>query len=274
MKIPGYIFVFVTIICFKSFSQNYYEQGFKQYYEGHDDKISVELFTKAIDSKQEVSKSYMMRGAAKIALADYASAILDLEYSAKLDSTNYKTYFYLGRVYFVQAFYNISINYFDKAIAKYPMDADVFDDRAIAKAKCGNYKDALEDANIAVNINPQKGDYFVNRGYIKYELKMYNESINDFNIALSLGDFPRAYTNRGNSYAALKMYEKALSDLNIALKKMPDAIDIPYFRGLVLKEQGKTQEACIEFTKSSEKGFPPAIIAQKECQGIYNNEKN
>lgn len=257
-------FVFVVLAKTSASAQNYYEQAYNQYFNGNDDKISVELFTKAIENNQDLAKSYMYRGAAKTYLSDYIGAAMDIKQSIRLDSNDYKVYYYYGKLYFAQGFFETALRQYNIAISKNSKDADVFDFRAIAKMRIGDFRGAMEDEELAIGINPLKADFFNNRGYAKLELKEYQSAIDDFDLALKKGNTPRSYANKGNALAALGKYKEAIEVYTIALEKMPKAKDVNYFRGLSYQKIGEKTQACKDFAKSAEMGFEPASAALKE----------
>ncbi len=247
-----------------TYAQNYYELGYKQYYEGNDDKKSIELFTKAIQNGQEPAKSYMLRAAAKISLNDLGSVVQDLESSLKLDSNNYKTYYYYGRFYFIQGFYKNSLKYYDKAIAREKKSANSYDERAIARGEVGDFKGAISDETKAISIDPSQSSFYVNRGHAKLKLKLFNESIEDFDKAIQLANDPQGYANRGVANLELKQFDKAISDLTVGIAKLPDAKDLPYHRAMAYSALGKNNEACEDLSKSMKLGYAPAKNKHKE----------
>lgn len=265
LRIIFTFFLFFNFII--GFGQNYFQEGCKQYYEFDDYNKAIELFTKAIENNQELANSYLLRGASKIVSGQYAGATADLEASIAIDSNNYKAYYYYGRFYFTQGFFQTSIKYYDKAIMKNPKAAaNAYDDRAIAKAEKGDYNSALIDEATAISLEPKRSNYWCNRGIIKLKLKLYKESISDFDEAIKLDNDPQAYSNRGVAYSELKLYSKAIDDFTISIEKLPYAKDLPYLRGLSYIAIGKKDLACIDFEKSQKMGHSIAQQAlNKYC---------
>ncbi len=240
-------------------SQNYYEEGMKQYFNGNDDNKSIELFTKAIENSQEVSKALMMRGAAKIQLKKYSDALLDLNSSMRIDSNYYKTYFYYGRLYFIQGFYQSALKYYSLALAKNPKDSDSYNERAASKGKLGDFKGAIQDEDSAIYYNPKDAEYYCNRGYAKFELNKPDEAINDYNTSIHLQPTASAYCNRGIAFAAKQNHSNAIQDYTKAIEMNPDKLDFYYYRGLSYKKTNEKNAACADFVKSAKMGFPPAV---------------
>ena len=62
-----------------------------------------------------------------------------------------------------------------------------------------------------------------NRGFAKYVLGQYEEAINDYDKAIELRpDYAPVYKNRGNAKAELGRYEEAITDFDKAIKLEPD----------------------------------------------------
>src|SRR6478609_5836576 len=179
MKLLIKIFL-LLIYTNQGISQEYYESGNQEYFKGNFE-AAISLYSKAIERNENLSKAYMMRGAANTMLGLYPTAMGDLKTSMEVDSNNYKAYFYYGRVYGIQGFNSSAIKYFNIAISKNGTDADIFDDRAIAKAKTGDYGGAIIDENTAIKLNPSNPVYYICRGWAKHQMGQNIEAIADFN---------------------------------------------------------------------------------------------
>ena len=90
----------ILLVIFSSsvFSQSNYELGLKKYNEEANEQ-AIEFFNKSIVTEENLTETYMMRGAAFIQLGLYDKAIADLEKSITLGSTNHMTFTYMGRAY-------------------------------------------------------------------------------------------------------------------------------------------------------------------------------
>jgi tetratricopeptide (TPR) repeat protein len=248
-----------------SLAQNFYDQGYNEYKTGNDNR-AIELLTKAIENNQNTAQAYMYRGVSKTYLRKYSEATLDFQASIKHDSTNYKIYYYYGRMYSDQGFFKTAIKYYDKSIFKNSSDADVFDDRAMAKCKNDDYEGALKDANMAIKLNPDKSDYYITRGMVKVALKNYKDAINDFDQTIKLKGDPQAYVNKAAALSELGLYEEAIKYYTIGLKELPKSIEIYYFRGLSYKAIGKHDLACEDFSKGASMDHKFAKIEyEKTC---------
>lgn len=246
------------------FSQNFYKEGVNEYLNGSEKK-AIDLLTKAIENNQEVANSYMYRGGAKIYINDFYSSIQDLQTSLKLDSNNYKTYFYIGRNYFYQGFYETAIKYYDKAIYINNKDANVYDERAVAKGMNGDFEGAIKDENFAISLDPTISDYYTNRGFAESALRKYNGAIKDFDKAIKIDGNPQAFSNRGIAKAKLGLHKEAIDDFTKAIELIPTAKDLPYLRGQSYKALGELKKACADIIKSADMGYEQAVLEKKNC---------
>lgn len=255
-----FIVIFFPNFCF---SQNYYEDASKEYFYGDLSK-SISLFTKSIENKQEIAKSYMYRGAAKSFLKMFDDALSDLNFSKQLDSTNVKLDYYYGKLYLFKGNYSLAIQYYSNAIFKSPNDAFSYDERAAAKVLIGDFKGAIADENIAISIDSTKEYFYTDRGFAKLKLKMYDVAINDFNTSLKIEPNQKAFANRGLAYSLLSQYQKAIEDYTKSLTLNPNDAEVYYYRGISYKAIGKKVEACDDFKKSKGLGYAKANDILKE----------
>jgi TonB family protein len=86
-----------------------------------------------------------------------------------------------------------------------------------------DFKDALEDVNVAIQIDPQNPTSFVNRCVINaYGLKQYDDAIIDCGTAIRLSDkSSMAYNHRGYAYEMNKSKDLAVADYTKALQLDP-----------------------------------------------------
>ena len=77
----------------------------------------------------------------------------------------------------------------------------VYNNRGIAYYDLGNYKQAIEDYNRAIEIKPDYADAYYNRGIAYNGLGNYRQAIEDYNRAIEIKPgYAKAYINRGNAY--------------------------------------------------------------------------
>lgn len=207
-----------------------------------------------------------MRGAANSMLGNFSKAVDDLNNAINIDSTNYKPYFYFGRVYLIQGFYLSAIKYFNKSISLKNNDPDLYDDRALAKAKNGDCKGAIEDENIAIKLNANNPNYFKCRGWAYQQCEQYHKAIEDYNKSISIKSDFQTFYDRGATYEALGENENALKDFNYVITNVKNCGgEVYYHRSKVKTLLGNNNEACDDMKKSLELGF---VLAKKEIDAI------
>jgi tetratricopeptide (TPR) repeat protein len=246
-----------------SFSQNYFEEGDKEYDLGNFSK-AIELFTKAILNDQEIGKSLMLRGGAKIFLDQYNDALTDLEFSKQIDSTNPYLYFYFGKYYRLTGKYDLAISNYSRTIASDPKHADSWFERSGAKQAKNDLEGALADANTSISIDSTYEGYYSNRGYIKFLLKRYADAINDLTSSLKIKPTQSAYGCRGVAWSLINEHQKAIEDFTKSLGINPQDGEIFYYRGLSYKTLSKKAEACADLKKSNELGYSLSAAVLKE----------
>ena len=82
--------------------------------------------------------------------------------------------------------------------------------------KIKNYKSAISDFNLAINLGYKKGDIFVRRGVVKSRIKDYINAIKDFIKALNSKDLENedmaiAYLEQAWAYIRIGEYKKGLT---------------------------------------------------------------
>ena len=64
--------------------------------------------------------------------------------------------------------------------------AEDYHNQALSNCKLGNYNEAINDFNKAIDLNPNNANTFYLRGHTATLLRNYNEAIDDFNKAIEL----------------------------------------------------------------------------------------
>ena len=150
------------------------------------------------------------------------------------DPSENETIFLVESIYYDQGIdfansgdYQNAIDSFDKAIEVKPDFAEVFYNRGVAYIKLGKYTKAIDDFTQVILLNSDRSGFltmaFYNRGNVYNLLEEYDKGINDYNKVIEMNpDFVEAYYYRGNAYIKLQQYEKALVDYNSAIAKNPN----------------------------------------------------
>ncbi len=116
--------------------------------------------------------------------------------------------------------YDKALQDFDYLIAKYPEEPIYYCHRANTSRYAGNYQQAIENLNRAIELNPKEYWNFYMRGWIYVEmLKETNKALKDLDKSIDLNsDYAYTYLMRGRLLLEkLHKKEKAIEDFNTIL---------------------------------------------------------
>ncbi len=143
-----------------------------------------------------------------------------------------------------------SFSLWNYAIDHIPSDV-AFNNRGVEFNKTGEYKQAIEDFNKALELNPAHKEAYNNLGVALANLGRNKEAIVAYNNALKIQPtYLNALYNRGNAYAKLNEADIALKDYDLVLKLEPKYLSVYNNRGLVLKSLGRLKDALNDFDKA------------------------
>ena len=147
-------------------------------------------------------------------------------------STPAETYFLRGWVKDELGDYKGAIADYDVAIQLNPNDADAYLNRGVAKNKLGQYFAAITDFDTAIRLKPDYADAYYNRGVAKDKLGQHTAATADYDAALQIKpDLAQDYLSRGNVKHQLGLYQSAITDFDNAIRLKPNYVDAYYSRG-------------------------------------------
>jgi tetratricopeptide (TPR) repeat protein len=225
------IFVFLSILVSNiSLCQNFFEVGLKEF-NNTEYKQAKDDFDKAIENKQNLSKSYMYRAGTNIFFKDLKSAKEDLDTSFNLDSLNESIFFWYAKYYFAIKDYKMALINYNKAISINDKFALAYCERGVTNCTQGDCNEGLSDMNKAIRLDPNDGKLYSKRGYTKIMLKQYEEAIDDIDISLKMNPNQKDYANKGLAYFNLKMYALAILNFTKSLNFNPNDPEVLFYRG-------------------------------------------
>ena len=105
-------------------------------------------------------------------------------------------------------------------------EAAIHNNRGIAYAEKGNYDRAIEDFNMAIELNPNYAYAYNNRGLAYRGKGDFDRAIENFNTAIDLTpNYAVAYNNRGVTYGDKGDFNRAIEDYTKAIEIKPDYIE-------------------------------------------------
>jgi clan AA aspartic protease (TIGR02281 family) len=125
----------------------------------------------------------------------------------------------------------------------------------LAKAQSNDFKGAIIDFNMAIELNPKLAEAFFNRGSAKFRLQDNKGAIDDFTKAIIINpNFEQFYYNRGVVKIQTKDYQGALTDFNKVILMKPNFTDAYLNRGLMKIVLGTKESGCADLNKAKELG--------------------
>jgi tetratricopeptide (TPR) repeat protein len=142
--------------------------------------------------------------------------------------------------------------------------ATILTDRAVAYARLGQTKLAIDDFNRAAQLFPEYAAIYNNRGNLLLALGYPEEAIKDFNRAITLAPgYAAALSNRAGAYAKVGHNDQAIRDYTAAVRLMPQSAAPLAGRGRVHLAAGRPHAAIRDFTR--------AVTADPRFAAAYRN---
>ncbi|MFI6393824.1 tetratricopeptide repeat protein [Nonomuraea sp. NPDC050540] len=121
--------------------------------------------------------------------------------------------------------------------------------RAQLLAGAGRTREALQDYDAAIALDPAFPDYYVDRGNLRFRLGRYAEALADYEAAIEAGPpLPEAYYNRAELRLAEGDEEGALADLGHVIVLDPGYLDAYINRAGLLAAAERDEEARTDVT--------------------------
>jgi len=194
---------------------------------------------------------FSFRGRKALSEGHYAEAIEHFNILARLDTTDYWTFFYrgvakynLGDVRGAQKDFNISVHL-------NPVFTSGYHYRGITKSRFGDYDSALEDFEHAISLRPGHVGLYFSRGVTYLLSQQFDKAVNDFDhyIRKEPKD-PSAYLNRGACRIFMGDTTKAFMDYDKAIKIDRFEPEGYIRRGNLFMKKGDTDEALKDFNRA------------------------
>lgn len=131
--------------------------------------------------------------------------------------------------------------------------------------RIGNYEAAIKQFTAALTADDVPADavpeLYYRRGVAYKGVGSLKLAIGDFTKAIWTGSFssalmPRAHLSRGRTYELMGERDLALNDFTQAVQIRPDFAEARYFRALMLRDMGRTDEAIEDLHLASEGAHP------------------
>ena len=197
----------------------------------------------------------------------WKNSIILFNHTLKVTDYNWLIYNHRGAAYVALGNYNQAIEDYDRAIEIRPGYVDAYNNRGSAYKGLGNYRRAIEDYDRAIEIRPGYVDAYNNRGNAYIALGNYKQAIEDYGRAIEIKPDADAYYNRGHAYADLGNHRQAIEDYGRAIKIKPGYADAYINRGNAYNSLGNYKQAIEDYDKAIE-------IKPRYADAYYNRGVN
>lgn len=158
-----------------------------------------------------------------------------------------------GTELFYNRQYSDALEWYEKAIAKDPKNAEAWYNKGLSLGNLGKEEDEIKSYDKAIKIKPDYGDAWNNKGFVFAKLGKLEESIKYFEKAIKIKpDYAGAWYNKGLSLWKLGKHEESIKYFEKAIEIKPDLADPCIMKGLSLDELGKYDEAIKAYDKAIE----------------------
>jgi eukaryotic-like serine/threonine-protein kinase len=148
--------------------------------------------------------------------------------------------------------YQAAIAAFNEASTRDPAFFDTLNNRGYAYFKLGEEKQATEDFQKAIRLDPRQSYVPLNNlAQLYYQKGKYSEAFSHYQKAIELKkDYLPAWIGLGNSQRQLGQFQQALATFDRALVLDARSSEIWYFKGLVEEDLGQYADAILSLKKS------------------------
>ena len=254
-------------------SVDYKEKGDIENFKEYKQK-AIECFTRGIKRKPDYKSAFYNRGFAKFELGKFnndtamvMSALADMNSAITIDVAFADAYGQRASIYDWLGQYKNALNDYDYALQLQPKNTQLLVNRGTTKGKSGDLQGAIADFNKALELDPQVAGAYENRGLAYFYLNQYDKALADYNKALSIKPEGNTYYNRGLLFYTQKKYSEALDDFKNAEKLNFVLPQLYYYKALCEENLSLFDDACKDAQTAVNQGIKNAsIIVQKYCK--------
>jgi len=210
---------------------------------------AITYFDKAIKLDRRYVQALVHRGVAYHNIGKFDLAKADFDTALSLDANNALAYRYRANIYGLANNYGKVVADLNKCLEldpkRYSQDPAVFGNRGVAYRELRKLKEAVEDFDRAISLNPQYVFALVNRARAYSDLKKYDVAFKDFDMAIGYEPKnPDALFWRGALYYSTDKLASALEDFKKVVKLNPRHIVAHLLITGVYSQQNNIEEAC------------------------------
>ena len=218
------------------------------------EKEALEDYNKAIELNSRFSHAYNHRARLYVKQKKYHEALEDLKEVRKNDPTaELSCLLNEAAIYMRLEQYEEILDRLSKALALKPpgpMLEEIYWTDGVANIKLKKYKEALDDFNQAINLNPKEAALYVNRAAAYIGLDRSDDALKDLDKATDLNPkLVPAYLSKGKICRIKGQFEKALEAFRHVIELQPKNTEGYFQLAYTFEHLGQYDKALEEHTK-------------------------
>jgi len=171
------------------------------------------------------ARCYMLKAQIALEQKDTVSADNLIDQTLRIDSFDVDALSAKATLFMRKDSFRLAEQYFDRAIIQSPRKAGFFWGRALARYEHKKLRGAMDDYNVALDIEPDNYPGHYNRGLLRMQVGENNLAIEDFNFVLKKEPHDRlALYNRALLQELTGNYRAAINDYTLVLRDYPNFI--------------------------------------------------
>jgi tetratricopeptide (TPR) repeat protein len=256
----------------ENFADAYAQRGWVKWFSNRPGP-ALQDYNVAISLKPEVITTKNLRNVFRTIFEDYNGVIDDFDYTITIDTSEYIAYNGKDFVDFVTSDPFEILDEYESELNNDPENYQLMIRKALAEFYVYNYGNAIDLCSRAIGINPNGQWAFFIRGNAYAKINELNKSLKDYYSFERIDNgFPVLYLNRGITNMNLGNRYQAMEDFNAALKLKPDLYEAMYFKGKMLGENGKFDEAIALLSKVID--YNPQDLGALINRGLFYKKIN
>lgn len=182
---------------------------------------ALRTYNKAAALSSNNEDLFINRASAKIWQENYSDALNDLKSALAINDKNYRTYYYLGIVYYYEFKNKAAIKALDECINLNPDYAPAYYLRAACSAEMNKIEKAIDDYQLSYDLDSTLTVALFNIAVLKFEEKNYFTAQKELTALLENGlvDSPELYFFRAECSYYLNDKQAACKDYDEARKR-------------------------------------------------------
>lgn len=227
----------------------------------------------AIALKPEIITTANVSNIFRTIFEDYNEVINDFDYTITVDTSENEAYNGKEFVDLIAGDPFRILQDYEERLRREPDNYEMLIRTSLAEFYAHNYGNTINYCTRAIRINPAgEWPYFL-RGNAYVKIQELNLALRDYYSFEKLNeDFPVLYLNRGIANFNLGNRYQAMEDFNTALELRPDLKQAKYFKGKMLGENGRFDEAIHFLTEVVEQD--PQDLGALIHRGLFYKKKN